>query len=55
LLSEFRTFIRQLDGSSGASTGAHDDCVMAMAIAFAVRKELAGNAAQAREVELVSL
>jgi hypothetical protein len=55
LLSEFRTFIRQPDGSSGASTGAHDDCVMAMAIAFAVRKELAGTLTRDLELELVSL
>lgn len=55
LLSEFRTFIRQPDGSSGASTGAHDDCVMAMAIAFAVRKELAGTLSGCHhELELAS-
>lgn len=55
LLSEFRTFIRQGDGSSGASAGAHDDCVMAMGIAFAVRKELAGDVARHAELELTSL
>jgi len=43
LLQECRTFVRHFDGGSGASAGAHDDCVMAMAIAQAVRKEMAGK------------
>jgi hypothetical protein len=38
LLNEFRTFVRQADGSSAAAPGSHDDCVMAMAIAWAVRR-----------------
>lgn len=38
LINEFRTFVRQLDGSSGAAVGSHDDCVMAMAIAWGVRQ-----------------
>jgi hypothetical protein len=38
LLNEFRTFVRQPDGSSGAAIGSHDDCVMAMAIAWAARR-----------------
>jgi len=38
LLNEFRTFVRQTDGSSGAAIGSHDDCVMAMAIAWAARQ-----------------
>lgn len=37
LLREMKTFIRQADGIPRASPGAHDDCVMAMAIAQAVR------------------
>lgn len=41
-LEECRTFVRHGDGWTGALGGAHDDCVMAMAIAFAVRKEVAG-------------
>lgn len=41
-LEECRTFVRHGDGWTGAQGGAHDDCVMAMAIAFAVRKEVAG-------------
>jgi hypothetical protein len=39
LLNECRAFIRHPDGSSGAASGMHDDCVMAMAIAQAVRRE----------------
>lgn len=38
LLNECRTFVRNASGSAGAASGAHDDCVMAMAIAQAVRK-----------------
>jgi len=38
LLTECRTFIRHKDGSCSASTGAHDDCVMAMSIALAARQ-----------------
>lgn len=37
LLAECRTFVRQADGNMGASSGAHDDLVMAMALAHAVR------------------
>jgi hypothetical protein len=43
LLQELRTFVRDRDGGTGASGGAHDDCVMAIAIAWAVRKEEAGR------------
>ena len=43
LLGECRTFVRQIDGSSGAMAGAHDDCVMAMAIALAARAKAAGQ------------
>jgi hypothetical protein len=43
LLQEFRTFVRDRDGGTGASGGAHDDCVMAMAIAWAVRKGETGR------------
>jgi hypothetical protein len=38
LLNEFRTFVRQADGSSGAVVGSHDDCVMAMGIAWGARR-----------------
>ncbi len=40
LLDECRTFVRRADGSAGAAEGAHDDCIMAMAIALAVRNEI---------------
>ena len=42
LLRECRTFVRLADGRTGAESGAHDDCVMAMAIAHAVRGQLMG-------------
>ncbi len=44
LLNECRTFVRYADGNTGAAAGTHDDCVMAMAIAWAVRKAEAGRA-----------
>ena len=37
LLNECRTFVTQPNGSTGAIAGAHDDCLMAMAIAHEVR------------------
>ena len=40
LLQECRTFIRHSDGTSAAAGGAHDDTVMAMAIALAVALKL---------------
>jgi hypothetical protein len=43
LLRECRTFLRQPDGGSAAANGAHDDTVLAMAIAQMVRKETAGR------------
>ncbi len=43
LLLECRTFVRHKDGSTGAQNGAHDDRVMAMAVALGVREELAGK------------
>ena len=44
LLLQCRGFVRQKGGQSGASAGEHDDCVLAMAIALAVREErLAGG------------
>jgi hypothetical protein len=44
LLLQCRSFVRQPGGQSAASAGEHDDCVMAMAIALAVREErLAGQ------------
>jgi hypothetical protein len=40
LLEECRTFVSHANGRTGAVNGGHDDCVMAFAIAQAVRKEL---------------
>jgi hypothetical protein len=40
LLGECRTFVSMAGGRTGAASGAHDDCVMAMAVAQAVRAEL---------------
>jgi len=46
LLEECRTFINRANGGSGAANGAHDDCVMAMAIAQSVRAEWLGGGAE---------
>lgn len=40
LLEECRTFIHWPNGRTGAANGAHDDCLMAMAIAQSVRAEM---------------
>jgi hypothetical protein len=40
LLRECRGFVRLRNGGTGARAGMHDDCVMAMAMAMAVRGEL---------------
>ena len=40
LLGECRTFVAMEGGRTGAVSGAHDDCLMAMAIAQAVRAEM---------------
>jgi hypothetical protein len=40
LLDECRTFVSHRGGRTGAANGAHDDCVMAMALAHAVRAEM---------------
>jgi len=42
LLSECRTFVRRSNGSPAAAPGAHDDCVLAMAIAQQVRQVVPG-------------
>ena len=54
LLAEMRTFVRHPDGHGAAADGAHDDCVMAMAIALAVRREDAGRLRR-RPMELGSM
>jgi hypothetical protein len=48
LLNECRTFVRDRDGRPGAAPGTHDDCVMAMAIAWAVRRAETGRGTAAR-------
>ena len=48
LLEECKTFVRRPDGTTAAASGAHDDTVMAMAIALAVRAEVAGRASSAK-------
>jgi hypothetical protein len=53
-LGECRTFVRHPDGSTRAATGAHDDAVMAMAVAFAVRRAATQETAD-REMELATL
>ncbi|HYM76917.1 MAG TPA: terminase [Candidatus Dormibacteraeota bacterium] len=53
LLAELKTFVRYADGHGAAAEGAHDDCVMAIAIALAVRREDAGRVR--RRVEMASL
>ena len=40
MLAECRSYVTQTGGGTGAAAGAHDDCVMAMAIGHAVRAEL---------------
>ena len=55
LLGEFRTFVRHADGHAAAAEGAHDDCVMAMAVAHGVRREDAGRVARRRPVEMAAL
>jgi len=54
LLNECRTFVRYADGNTGAAPGTHDDCVMALAIAWAVRAAEAGRGARV-EMEWESL
>ena len=39
LLGECRSYVNLAGGRTGAANGAHDDCLMAMAVAQAVRAE----------------
>jgi hypothetical protein len=55
LLGELRTFVRHADGHAAAAEGAHDDCVMAMGIAHAVRREDSGRAPRKRAVEMACI
>jgi hypothetical protein len=40
LLGECRTYVAFEGGRTGAANGGHDDCLMAMAVAQAVRAEM---------------
>jgi len=55
LLGELKTFVRHADGHGAGAEGAHDDCVMALAIAMAVRREDAGRVSRKRVLEVGSL
>jgi hypothetical protein len=55
LLNECRTFIRYADGNTGAAPGTHDDCVMALGIAWAVRMAEAGRIGRLHPLEFGSL
>lgn len=55
LLEECRTFVRHPDGSASAANGTHDDLVMAMAVALAVRAELAPTVRKPSSVGMGSL
>ena len=55
LLRECRSFVRKVDGTPSAASGAHDDTIIAMSIALAVREELAGAARKLSEVEFSSM
>jgi hypothetical protein len=50
LLKECRTFISHPGGRAGAASGAHDDCLMAIALGHAVRAERLQTAPQRRRV-----
>jgi len=55
LLGELKTFVRHADGHAAATEGAHDDCVMAMAIALGARREDSGRGARKRAMEMAAL
>ena len=55
LLGECRTFVRHVDGGTGATPGTHDDCVMAMAIALGARGAVTAKPVEESNLELASL
>jgi hypothetical protein len=55
LLEECKTFVRRENGTPGAAAGAHDDCIIAMAIALAVRDEVATAYSREGNLLLTSL
>jgi hypothetical protein len=48
LLEECRTFVSHPGGKTGAASGAHDDCMMAMALGQAVRAEVLQSSRRGR-------
>jgi len=52
LLEECRTFISHPGGKTGAANGAHDDCVMAMALGQAVRAQTLQTSARGGRTQL---
>jgi len=55
LMRECLTFVRRRDGTGGAAPGAHDDCLMAMAIALAVRGEVLSGVFRIQNTAFASL
>ncbi|MFL6299943.1 MAG: terminase [Terriglobales bacterium] len=55
LLDECKTFVRRENGTAGAAGGAHDDCIIAMAVALAVREEVATSRSRDGNLLLTSL
>lgn len=55
LLREMRSFVRHKDGRPAAGSGAHDDCVMAMALALKTREETHGAGRGPAGLEMGSL
>ena len=55
LLEECRTFVRHPDGTCSAAAGTHDDTVMAMAIAQAVRAEVVVAAPKSLQEMAISM
>jgi len=51
LLQDCRTFIRRNDGECSAASGAHDDTVMAMAVALIVRERVDGKDRERQKTE----
>lgn len=57
LLREMRSFVRGRNGRPEAASGAHDDCVLALALAWKVREETHGPLAKpgGREMALAAM
>jgi hypothetical protein len=55
LLEECKTFVRRENGTAGAAAGAHDDCVLAMAIALGARDKVAMVSSRDGNLLLTSL